>query len=96
MNTFDQQLLKQINQSFSDNARHFIADFYQLEGKPQPDFSNFGNDEINNLYGECVRLIIDKLMWHRNKPVPVDYLNKLKKMSSLPKSPKIILDSINF
>lgn len=83
-----------INKDFNSTAVRFITDIFEIEGKAIPNFED--NDEICKVYGETHSRILSDLIWHRNKPIAPDKLNKLQELNSLPKSIRIILDSFTY
>ena len=94
MSRTDQQWIEKVDSVFNDRRKEFIEFMNNLENKPIPDLASLPDSELQQLYGECVRSLTNKLMWIRNRPITGDYLNALKNSPVLPKSIKIILDSI--
>ena len=86
--------IKKIDYDFHKTATQFLTDIYNLENKEVPNFFDLDCSEITKLYGNKVRELNLKLMWHKNDPVDAEFLCKLYEVKSLPRSTKIILKSI--
>lgn len=90
-------IIEVINVKFKNTAINFIVGIFQLEKKQIPEYFNSMSDiEILHIYNKTVRELTNKLLQHRQKPIPVEYLDELQYLNScdvLPKSIKIILES---
>jgi hypothetical protein len=82
----------ELQRDFNEKAVSFITDVFTIENKRIPSFKN--NDEVLGLYTKTLLRINDELMWHRNKPIESDRLKNLREIKSLPKSTRIILESL--
>ncbi len=88
-------IISDINKGFNQKALDFIADMLRLDGIPVKDYPKINTDnDILKKYCDMERKITNELLWHRNRPVPQDRLDKLRLMGSLPKCPRIILESM--
>lgn len=89
---------KEINSEFNETAKRFITDIFRLENKKIPKFEKLSNDEILEVYSKTLNGLNHKLMMHRHKPIAAEYLDELRYINScdaLPKSTKIILESLS-
>jgi len=84
---------QEIKKFYLARAKKFIADYLMLEGKEFPE--ELSEEQIIVLHVECMQKLDEEIMWHRNKPIETDRLNKIAKLSGLPLHTKIILDSLN-
>ncbi len=85
-------IISEINENFINHQLNFITDIFTIENKTVPKFKD--NNELLQIYCVTKDIIINELMYHRNKPITYDRLCKLHKISSLPESLIIILNSI--
>ena len=83
-----------IKTAFKSNAIEFISEYYKLENKEVPDFESLSSDKVLSIYSKEVKNLNAKLLMNRSKPSSKYFLTSLGKLYFLPKSSRIILDSI--
>jgi hypothetical protein len=80
---------------YHKGMQDFIVFVYMNKLRKKPNFKNMSEDIFFSLYGEVLTEVNFELMQHRQKPVNDKFLTNLREFEGLPKSSKIILNSIS-